>query len=77
MHSYRLQNGMIRGCALALEYMPTNKSKTGVVINCASIFGFESMPYIPVYTATQHGVVGLTKSWGVSFRFYLLISNPQ
>uniref|UniRef100_A0A0A9X993 15-hydroxyprostaglandin dehydrogenase [NAD(+)] n=1 Tax=Lygus hesperus TaxID=30085 RepID=A0A0A9X993_LYGHE len=62
-------NGMIRGCALALEYMPTNASKTGVVINCAGTFGFDAMPYVPIYTATQHGVVGLTKSWGSPCHF--------
>ena len=34
----------------------------GVIVNTASIQGIVATPTIPAYTASKHGVVGLTKS---------------
>jgi NAD(P)-dependent dehydrogenase (short-subunit alcohol dehydrogenase family) len=34
----------------------------GAIVNCASIAGLRGFPSIPAYTASKHGVLGLTKS---------------
>ena len=60
------QNGMIRGLLLALQYMGQNNNKKGgVVVNIASIAGLDSFEFIPIYSAIKHGIVGLTKGFGV------------
>ncbi|KAL1128946.1 hypothetical protein AAG570_013480, partial [Ranatra chinensis] len=53
-----------RGVYLAFKYMSKPHNKGGLVINNASILGFDSFPYAGVYCATKHGVIGLTKSFG-------------
>jgi len=40
--------------------------KGGVVVNIASILGLAPLSTSPVYVATKHAVVGLTRSFGVS-----------
>jgi 15-hydroxyprostaglandin dehydrogenase (NAD) len=42
-----------------------NNKKGGVVVNIASIAGLDPLEIIPIYTGTKHGVVGLTKAFGV------------
>ncbi|KAF8781894.1 15-hydroxyprostaglandin dehydrogenase [NAD(+)] like protein [Argiope bruennichi] len=62
--------GPIIGCQTALQYMgKSNGGNGGVVINTASIAGFLPFPEIPVYVASKHGVVGLTRSCGLPFHF--------
>ncbi|GBN98914.1 hypothetical protein AVEN_102418-1 [Araneus ventricosus] len=39
----------------------------GEIINIASVAGFEARPLLPVYCATKHAVVGLTKSYGSDY----------
>ncbi|XP_067003622.2 15-hydroxyprostaglandin dehydrogenase [NAD(+)] isoform X1 [Anabrus simplex] len=61
---------VVRGTMLALEKMGKNKGgKGGVVINIASILGLECMAGLPVYSASKHGVVGLSRSFGMPFHF--------
>jgi NAD(P)-dependent dehydrogenase (short-subunit alcohol dehydrogenase family) len=39
----------------------------GVIVNTASIQGFIATPAHPAYTASKHGVVGLTKSAALAY----------
>lgn len=60
--------GPIIGCQLALQYMgKRNGGKGGMVINTASILGFLPYHALPAYTASKHGVIGLTRSYGVPY----------
>jgi 15-hydroxyprostaglandin dehydrogenase (NAD) len=40
--------------------------KGGVVVNMASVAGLEPFELFPIYAATKHAVIGLTRSFGVS-----------
>jgi len=42
-----------------------NNKKGGVVVNIASILGFDPEEMAPIYSGIKHGVVGLTKAFGV------------
>ncbi|XP_074031995.1 15-hydroxyprostaglandin dehydrogenase [NAD(+)] [Leptinotarsa decemlineata] len=61
-------NGMVHGMLLALEkYLPDyQQGPEAVVVNISSIAGVIGSPHVPIYCATKHAVLGLTKSWGVS-----------
>jgi 15-hydroxyprostaglandin dehydrogenase (NAD) len=62
-----LQNAVVRGTLLGLQYMGVDEGgKGGVVVNMSSIACLEVNPVFPVYTATKHAVIGLTRSFGVS-----------
>ena len=65
-----LQKGIMNGSLLANKYMPNQKNKGGCIVNVASIFGFDALPYVPVYNCTKHAVVGFTKSFGVEFHAF-------
>lgn len=61
-----MQNGTVYGCILAWDYLPKYRSgNEGVVVNIASITGLTGFMSIPVYAATKHAIVGLSKSMGV------------
>ncbi|XP_070556713.1 15-hydroxyprostaglandin dehydrogenase [NAD(+)]-like [Ptychodera flava] len=54
---------VIVGTYLAVEIMGTkNGGKGGVVINTGSTAGIIAQKYVPVYTASKHGVVGFTRA---------------
>ncbi|XP_060082735.1 15-hydroxyprostaglandin dehydrogenase [NAD(+)]-like [Ylistrum balloti] len=56
--------GCILGTRLGAESLrKDNGGKGGMVINMCSLFGFVPCPYLPIYTATKHGVFGITKSF--------------
>jgi 15-hydroxyprostaglandin dehydrogenase (NAD) len=62
-----LQNAVVRGTLLGFQYMAKDKGgKGGVVVNTASIAGLRPTTAFPVYGATKHAVIGLTRSFGVS-----------
>ena len=42
-----------------------NNKEGGVVVNIASTLGLDPFELIPIYSGIKHGVVGLTKSFGV------------
>jgi hypothetical protein len=42
-----------------------NNKKGGVVVNIASTSGLDPYEFFPIYGGTKHGVVGLTKAFGV------------
>lgn len=57
----------MRGTLLAMERMGVNKGGTGgVVVNISSIAGLKVNPFGPIYSASKHAIVGLTRSLGVS-----------
>ena len=55
---------MINGVKIAMKYM-SKQPKGGVVVNTSSIFGLIPLVSVPVHVATKHGVIGLTRSYGV------------
>jgi len=62
-----LQNAVVRGTLLGFQYMGKDEGgKGGVVVNMSSIAGLIISATFPVYVATKHAVIGLTRSFGVS-----------
>jgi len=62
-----LQNAVVRGTLLGLQYMGKDEGgKGGVVVNIASILGLAPFSGSPIYTASKHAVIGLSRSFGVS-----------
>lgn len=60
------QNGAIRGTLLALQFMGKDKGGSGgVVVNIGSAASVRPQISTPVYTATKHAVLGLSRSCGV------------
>lgn len=53
-------NGVFYACRYQLEQMEKNGG--GNIVNIASIHGQVAAPNSPAYTASKHGVVGLTKN---------------
>lgn len=72
-----LQNGFIRGTLLAYQFMSKDKGNGGTIINIGS--SCSSKPFVssPIYTATKHAIIGLTKAYGVSLKmsFFFIFSN--
>ncbi|KAI4471877.1 15-hydroxyprostaglandin dehydrogenase [nad(+)] [Holotrichia oblita] len=56
----------IYGCLLAMEeYFPKYKSgKETVIVNISSIVGLQGTSILPMYTASKHAVIGLSRSLG-------------
>ncbi|XP_053674631.1 alcohol dehydrogenase 1-like [Anopheles nili] len=58
--------GVINTSLITLDLMSRAKGGNGgVIVNVASVAGFEPIPFLPIYCATKHGVVGFTRSLGV------------
>lgn len=57
-------NTNLKGVWLSMKYQITQMLKQGggVIINNSSILGLVALPNVPIYTASKHGVIGLTKS---------------
>jgi len=63
-------NAVVRGTLLGLKYMGKDKGgKGGVVVNIASILGLAPLAGSPIYVATKHAVIGLTRSFGLPYHF--------
>lgn len=59
--------GVINVTQAAIEFMgKPNGGNGGIVMNIASVSGLDCVGVWPVYTASKHGVVGLTRSYAVS-----------
>ncbi|XP_015904080.1 15-hydroxyprostaglandin dehydrogenase [NAD(+)] [Parasteatoda tepidariorum] len=73
-HPQRMLNinvlGVLNGIQTAFHYMgKSNGGKGGFVVNTASIAGFITHPAFPVYCASKHAVIGLTRSYANPFYF--------
>ena len=40
---------------------------SGVIVNNASMVGLKGSSYLPIYSASKHGVIGLTKSVALEY----------
>lgn len=60
----RIINVNLKGVWLCMKYQipEMRKAKKGAIVNCASIAGLVGFQGSPGYTASKHGVVGLTKT---------------
>jgi NAD(P)-dependent dehydrogenase (short-subunit alcohol dehydrogenase family) len=58
--------GVIYGCLAAIPVMRVRGG--GSIINVSSVNGLVSEPYLSIYTASKHGVVGFTKGVALVFR---------
>lgn len=51
----------------AIDFMSTAKGgRGGLVANVASVVGLDAVFSTPAYAASKHGVIGLTRCFGVS-----------
>jgi len=58
--------GVFLGCKYALPHLLANDAG-GAILNMSSNGGLIGRPNDPLYTATKHGVMGLTKSLALSY----------
>jgi NAD(P)-dependent dehydrogenase (short-subunit alcohol dehydrogenase family) len=56
--------GVFWGCRHAVEVM-RDQGRGGSIVNTASMVAFAGDPLIPIYTATKHAVLGLTRALAV------------
>ncbi|KAF2903435.1 hypothetical protein ILUMI_02741 [Ignelater luminosus] len=64
-------NATIQGTLLGMEnYLQKHRSgPEAVIVNIAAIAGLDKFGFIPVYTATKHAVVGLSRSFGADLNY--------
>ncbi|XP_046751401.1 uncharacterized protein LOC124414497 [Diprion similis] len=61
---------LVRGTLLGLKYMGIdNGGKGGTIVNVSSIAGVIPLLIFPVYCATKHAVIGLTRSFGQPYHY--------
>ena len=60
----RVMSVNLRGVWLCMKYEISImlKQGAGAIVNCASIAGVSGFPESPAYTASKHGVIGLTQT---------------
>lgn len=65
----RVININLRGVWLCMKYQIPQmlKQKKGVIVNCASVAGLVGFAGIPAYTASKHGIIGLTKAAALEY----------
>lgn len=73
----RIQSINLKGVWLCLKYEIPQMLKQGggAIVNCSSVAGERGFPGIPAYTASKHGVVGLTRSAALEFSQYKIRIN--
>ncbi|GLV42279.1 Photoreceptor dehydrogenase [Carabus blaptoides fortunei] len=65
-------NGVIRGMLLAFRFMGRDRGgRGGIVINTGSNVCVRPYVSIPIYTATKHAIVGLTRAYGAQYHVNL------
>jgi NAD(P)-dependent dehydrogenase (short-subunit alcohol dehydrogenase family) len=57
----RLMGINLRGMWLCLKHEIPHLGEGAVIINTASTAGIQSIPMVTTYSATKHGIIGLTK----------------
>jgi meso-butanediol dehydrogenase / (S,S)-butanediol dehydrogenase / diacetyl reductase len=57
--------GVFWGCKHAIARM--RDAGGGAIVNTASALSLVSDPFLPVYTASKHATLGLTRSFGVAY----------
>uniref|UniRef100_A0A182SMS8 15-hydroxyprostaglandin dehydrogenase [NAD(+)] n=1 Tax=Anopheles maculatus TaxID=74869 RepID=A0A182SMS8_9DIPT len=63
-------NGAIRGTLLAQKFMDKSKGRGGgVLVNIGSGVSVKPQLSTPIYTATKHAILGLTKACGDPFHY--------
>lgn len=63
----RCQIGLINTSLIALNAMSkSNGGHGGIIVNIASVTGLVTLPGIPFYNASKHGVIGFTRTMAVS-----------
>lgn len=71
-------NGIIRGTLLAYQFMSKEKGNAGgTIVNIGSLSSSKPFVSSPIYTATKHAILGLTKSYGVSKKIFALKIQVQ
>lgn len=63
-------NGAIRGTLLAQQFLGKDRGgKGGVLVNIGSAVSIKPQLSTPIYTATKHAILGLTKSCGDPYHY--------
>ncbi|WP_299700621.1 SDR family oxidoreductase [uncultured Pontibacter sp.] len=59
----------LKGVWLCMKYQIPHmlRQGKGAIVNCSSIAGVIGFPGIPAYTASKHGVIGLTKTAALEY----------
>ena len=65
----RTMNVNIKGVWLSMKYEIAQmlKQGSGAIVNMASAVGVVALPNIPLYTASKHAVIGLTKAAALQY----------
>ncbi|MCE4044772.1 SDR family oxidoreductase [Lysinibacillus fusiformis] len=59
----------LKGAFLGLKYVlkVMEQQQSGVIVNTASAAGIQGQPYMGGYSASKHGVIGLTKTAAIEY----------
>lgn len=65
----RIININVKGVWLSMKYQIPQmlKNGAGAIVNMSSTFGLVGVPTVPIYVASKHAVVGLTKSVALEY----------
>jgi NAD(P)-dependent dehydrogenase (short-subunit alcohol dehydrogenase family) len=66
---YKVFDTNVKGVWLSMKYQIPEMLKAGggSIINCSSVTGEVAMAKIPLYVASKHAVIGLTKGFALDF----------
>jgi NAD(P)-dependent dehydrogenase (short-subunit alcohol dehydrogenase family) len=66
---YKVFDTNVKGVWLSMKYQIPEMLKTGggSIVNCSSVTGQVIMPNIPLYIASKHAVIGLTKGFAFDY----------
>jgi NAD(P)-dependent dehydrogenase (short-subunit alcohol dehydrogenase family) len=68
----RTMNVNVKGVWLSMKHEIAQmlKQGSGAIVNTASANGVVALPGVPLYTASKHAVVGLTKAAALQYAFF-------
>ncbi|XP_077284437.1 uncharacterized protein LOC143909985 [Arctopsyche grandis] len=62
--------GTINGTVLGMQFMGKDKGgQGGTIVNISSVMGLSSSQGFPIYCATQHAILGMTRSWATKYYY--------